>query len=313
MHAVVIDGGRLSWDERPDPRPGDHELLVGVRAAGVNGADLAQLAGHYPAPPGWPPDIPGLEMAGEVVEAGPRVTQFARGDRVMALVGGGGQASLATVDETQALPVPAGLGWPEAGGFFEVFATAFDALFAQAGLELGERALVTGAAGGVGSAAVQLAAAAGAEVVAAVRDRAVHEAVAALGAARVIEPAAVAASGPFDVVIELVGAASLPDALQALAVRGRVVLIGAGSGGRIDLDIQQLMGRRARLYASTLRARSSADKAVLVAALRAQALPLLAAGRLHVPVAATFGFADVAAAYAKYAQPGKFGKVVLVA
>lgn len=128
MHAVVIAGGRLHWQERPDPQVGDHDLLVAVRAAGVNGADLMQRQGLYPAPPGWPRDIPGLEMAGEVVSAGPRVTRFAPGDRVMALVGGGAQATLATVDEAHALAVPASLPWPEAGGFAEVFATAFDAL-----------------------------------------------------------------------------------------------------------------------------------------------------------------------------------------
>ena len=184
MHAVVIDEGRLCWQERPDPQTGDHELLVAVRAAGVNSADLAQRAGRYPAPPGWPPDIPGLEMAGEVVSVGRLVTRFAPGDRVMALVGGGAQATLATVDEAHALPAPDGLSWPEAGGFMEAFATAFDALFGQARLALGERALITGAAGGVGCAGVQLAALAGARVVASVRDRAQHDAVAALGAAR---------------------------------------------------------------------------------------------------------------------------------
>ena len=106
MHAVVIDDGQLRWQERPDPQVGDHDLLVAVRAAGVNGADLVQRRGLYPAPPGWPPDIPGLEMAGEVVSVGPRVTRFAPGDRVMALVGGGAQATLATVDEAHALAVP---------------------------------------------------------------------------------------------------------------------------------------------------------------------------------------------------------------
>ena len=256
MQAMVIEEGRLGWQERPDPRVGDHDLLVAVRAAGVNGADLVQRRGLYPAPPGWPPDIPGLEMAGEVVSVGPQVTRFAPGDRVMALVGGGAQATLATVDEAHALAVPPGLPWPEAGGFMEVFATAFDALFGQARLTLGERLLVTGAAGGVGCAAVQLASLAGAHVVAAVRDRAQHEAVAGLGAAEVIAPAEVAARGPYDVVLELVGAAALPASLEGLATTGRVVVIGVGSGARLEIDLLQLMSRRARLFASTLRARS---------------------------------------------------------
>lgn len=166
MRAVTIADGRLVLAERPDPEPGRGELLVRVAAAGLNGADLHQVKGAYPAPPGSPPDIPGLELAGEVIATGPGVFRFAKGDRVMAVVGGGGQAELAVVHERTAIPVPDGLGWPEAGGFPEVVTTAHDALFTQAGLGLGDRLLVHGAAGGVGTAAVQLAAAAGATVVA---------------------------------------------------------------------------------------------------------------------------------------------------
>lgn len=312
MYAVVIDDGRLHWQERPDPRVGDHDLLVAVRAAGVNGADLVQRQGHYPAPPGWPPDIPGLEMAGEVVSVGTRVTSFAPGDRVMALGGGGAQATLATVDEAHALAVPAAVSWPEAGGFMEAFATAFDALFGQARLTLGDRLLVTGAAGGVGCAAVQLGALAGARVVAAVRDRTQHDAVAGLGAAEVIEPVAVAERGPYDVVLELVGAASLPDALAGLATRGRVVVIGVGGGARFEVDLLHLMSRRAEVFASTLRARSRAEKAALVAALGARVVPHLAAGRLRVPVNATFPLSEAANAYERFTAGGKLGKIVLL-
>jgi NADPH:quinone reductase len=313
MHAVVIDRGRLLWQERPDPTVGERDLLVAVRAAGVNGADLAQRQGHYPPPPGWPADIPGLEMAGEVVRVGPRVTGFAPGDRVMALVGGGAQATLATVDETHALPLSGKLPWPEAGGFMEVFATAFDALFEQAGLTLGDRLLVTGAAGGVGCAALQLGANAGAHVVAAARDRFRYDDLAELGAAEVIEPAQVAAHGPYDVVLELVGAASLPSALEGLARGGRVVVIGVAGGANLELDLRQLMGRRARLFASTLRARTNAEKAALIAALRSQLLPLLASGRLRVPVSQTFSLDDAAGAYECFAAGGKLGKIVLTA
>ena len=170
MRAVTIADGRLVVAERPDPEPGRGELLVRVAAAGLNGADLHQLKGAYPAPPGSPPDIPGLELAGEVAAVGPGVFRFAEGDRVMAVVGGGGQAELAVVHERAAVPVPDGLGWPEAGGFPEVVTTAHDALFTQCGLGLGDRLLVHGAAGGVGTAAVQLGAAAGARVVASVRN-----------------------------------------------------------------------------------------------------------------------------------------------
>jgi NADPH:quinone reductase-like Zn-dependent oxidoreductase len=311
MHAIVIEEGRLLWLERPDPEPGDHDIVVAVRAAGVNGADLSQRDGRYPAPPGWPQDVPGLEMAGEVTALGARVTRFAVGDRVMALVGGGAQAELAMVDEAHVLGVPAGLSWPEAGGFMEAYATAYDALFAQAELTLGDRVLVTGAAGGVGSAAVQLAALAGARVVASVRDPAQHKAVAALGAAEVIEPGEVADRGPYDVVLELVGAASLPSALAALAIRGRVVVIGVGSGALVEVDLKELMRRRGRIAASNLRSRSSGEKAVLVATLGSLLVPALAGRRLRVPVAATYPLSDAAAAYERFAAGGKLGKIVL--
>jgi NADPH:quinone reductase-like Zn-dependent oxidoreductase len=231
----------------------------------------------------------------------------------MALVGGGAQAELATVDEVHALPVPAVMSWPEAGGFMEVSATAFDALFAQAGLTLGDRLLVTGAAGGVGAAAVQLAAIAGAHVVASTR-RATHvAALAELGAAVVIAPGEEAAHGPFDVVLELVGAASLPSALQQLAPLGRAVVIGVGSGAEVKLDLRLLMSRRGRLSASQLRARSRDEKAEVIASLGAHTLALLGSGRLRVPVSAAFPLEAAAAAYERFAEGGKLGKIVLVA
>ena len=217
VHAVVIRDGRLHWEEREDPFPGDTELLVSVQAAGVNSADLVQRVGLYPAPPGWPPDIPGMEMAGEVVEVGPSVTLFSPGDRVMAVVGGGAQATLAYVDESHALSVPASMSWIEAGGFPEAFSTAYDALFTQAELQMGERVLVSGAAGGVGTAGVQLAVEAGAHVTATVRDPARRDDVAALGAHIVIPPGDESLNGPYDVVLELVGQASLANVLPNLA------------------------------------------------------------------------------------------------
>ena len=174
MWAVTIVEGKLRWASRPDPVPGDNEIVVAVKAAGINAADLMQRQGFYPAPPGVPADIPGLEMAGEVVAVGSRVSRFVLGDRVMAVVGGGAQAEMAAVDERCALPVPAGLSWEEAGGFPEAFSTAHDALFTQCRLAMGERVLVTAAAGGVGTAGVQLAAVAGASVVASVRSAERH-------------------------------------------------------------------------------------------------------------------------------------------
>src|SRR5438094_8498170 len=168
LAAVALDG-RVEVAARPDPSPERGEALVRVRAAGINAADLLQVRGAYPAPPGSPPDIPGLELAGEVAALGPGVTRFSVGDRVMAIVGGGAQAELAVVHERVAMPVPDGIGWEEAGGFPEAFTTAHDALFTQCGLGAGEALLVHGAAGGVGTAAVQLGVAAGAAVPGSVR------------------------------------------------------------------------------------------------------------------------------------------------
>ncbi len=313
MHAVVIQETQLHWEERDDPVPGDTELLVAVRAAGLNAADLVQRAGFYPAPPGWPADIPGMEFAGEVVAVGRQVTLFAVGDRVMAVVGGGAQATLALVDESHALAVPPGLPWDEAGGFPEVFTTAYDALFRQAALQMGEHVLVSGAAGGVGTAGVQLAARAGARVTATVRDPARRDAVAALGADVVLAPGDEAAQAPYDVVLELVGAPSLTNVLPHLATWGRVVVIGVGGGGRMELELMDLMRKRVSIGGSTLRARSRREKADVAAAMAAHVLPALEAGRLRIPVHDTFPLAEADAAYDHFAAGSKFGKVVLVA
>ena len=294
--------------EHPDPAPGAGEVLVRVLAAGLNAADLLQRAGRYPAPPGPPPDIPGLEMAGEVVALGPGASRFSVGDRVMAVVGGGAQAELCVVHERLAMPVPPALPDVAAGGCPEAATTAHDALFTQCRLAMGERLLVTGAAGGVGTAAVQLAAAAGARVTASVRDPALRPAVADLGAT-VVAPGR--EGGPFDVVLELVGAPNVAADLAALAPRGRVAVIGVGAGSRAEVDLRVLMDRRATLSGSTLRSRPLEDKADAARRVEASVLPLVERGEVTVAVAASFPLADVAAAYERFATPGKLGKVVL--
>jgi NADPH:quinone reductase-like Zn-dependent oxidoreductase len=286
--------------------------LVAVRAAGINGADLVQRAGFYPAPPGWPPDIPGMEFAGQVLEVGDKVSGWNEGDRVMAVVGGGGQAELAVVDESHALAVPDELPWAEAGGFPEVFSTAYDALFTQAALRVGERVLVSGGAGGVGTAGVQLAMGTGATVVATVRDPGRRGDVEALGAT-VIEPGREAEWGPYDVVLELVGAPSLTQVLPCMATGGRVVVIGVGAGATLELDLFQVMRGRLRISGSTLRARSRREKANVAAGVAAHVLPLLGDGRVRVPVCATFSLSAAEAAYERFGAGAKFGKVVLVA
>lgn len=312
MKAAVIQDGRVSAQDKPDPTPGSGEVLVEVRAAGLNGADLLQRKGAYPAPPGSPPDVPGLELAGEVVGNGPGASRFDEGDRVMAIVGGGGQAELAVVHERQLMPVPDSVTeWAQAGGIPEVFTTAHDALFTQCGLKAGERLLVHGAAGGVGTAAVQLGAAAGAHVTATVRNADHRDAVSDLGAHQVLDPEGFAQHGPFDVVLELIGAPNVPDDVKALNTGGRIVVIGIGAGFRAEVNLVALMGKRASLRASTLRARPLEEKAATARALEQQVLPNFDTGKLRVPVAATYGLDEVHDAYERFAAGGKLGKVVL--
>ena len=312
MRAVTIrEGGELAVAEHPDPEPGAGEVLVRVRAAGLNGADIHQRRGAYPAPPGSPPDIPGLDLAGEVAALGRGAHRFAVGDRVMGIVGGGGQAELAVVHERQLMPVPEALDWPAAGALPEVFTTAHDALFTQSGLRPGERLLVHGAAGGVGTAAVQLGVAAGARVTATVRNEARRGDVAALGAGEVLAPDDFAERGPFDVILELVGAPNMPANLQALDTLGRVVVIGVGAGFKAEVNLLALMGKRATLRGSTLRARPLEEMAATARAMEREVLPLFDAGRLRVPIAERFPLAEVEAAYDRFTAGGKLGKIVL--
>jgi NADPH2:quinone reductase len=320
VRAVTIVDGQLTITTRPDPLPGTGELLVRVRAAGLNNADLIQVLGYYPAPPGVPADIPGMELAGEVVAVGPGPTRFSPGDRVMALVGGGAQAELAVVHECHAMPVPDGVAWESAGGFPEGFTTAHDALFTQCGLTLGERLCVHGAAGGVGIAGVQLGLAAGASVVATVRNPAARPDVAQLaetvggpGTLRVVDPSDFVAEGPFDLVLELIGAPNLPLDLQALAVGGRISVIGTGGGSKAELDLGTLMSKRASVVGSTLRSRSLEAKADAVRRVEAHTLGLFGAGRLRVPIVATYPLEEAPKAYERFAAGAKFGKIVLTA
>lgn len=313
MLAVTINDGAVAPAEHADPVAGGGDLLVRVKAAGLNGADILQRAGAYPPPPGYPPDIPGLEFAGVVEDVGPDVTRFKTGDRVMTITGGGGQAELATVHEVVAMPVPDSIDWPAAGGFAEAFLTAHDALFAQAELRPGERLLINGAAGGVGTAAIQLAKLTGAQVTASVRDQSKHAQVAELGADAVATPDQASEQGPYDVVLELVGAPNLGPAIKALGTNGRIVVIGVGAGFKAELNLLMLMNKRATLRGSTLRARPLEEKALLARAVEREVLPALAAKELTVPITETFSLEQAAAAYQRFTDGGKLGKIVLTA
>src|SRR5277367_4722043 len=310
MRAATIREQQVVIEEHPDPVAQAGEVLVRVRAAGLNGADMMQRRGLYPAPPGSPQDIPGMELAGEVAALGPGAERFAIGDRVMAIVGGGAQAELATVHERQLMAVPDSLDWPPAGGLPEVFITAHDALFTQAELRSGERLLVHGGAGGVGTAAIQLARAVGARPTASVRNEELREQVQGLGA-DVIPCEAFAERGPFDVILELIGAPNMPENLQALATGGRITVIGVSAGAKSELNLLALMGKRARIYGSTLRARPLEEKALNARRVEHEVLPLFESGALRVPVAETFPLDEAATAYEHFTAGGKFGKIVL--
>jgi NADPH:quinone reductase len=248
MRAATIRDGSVVIEDHPDPEPGFGQLLVRVRAAGLNGADMLQRKGAYPAPPGEPQDIPGLELAGEVVATGPGVLRFGEGDRVMAVVGGGGQGELALVHERGAMPVPDALDWPAAGGFPEVFTTAHDALFTQGGLGVGEHLLVHGAAGGVGTAALQVAKALGARTIAVVssdeKERVAREA----GADEVVrsdgawkDEATRLSDGGVDVVLDPVGGDRFTDSLRALREGGRLIVVGFTGGGIPEVRVNRLL------------------------------------------------------------------------
>jgi putative PIG3 family NAD(P)H quinone oxidoreductase len=312
MRAATIRDGKIVVTEHPDPEPGAGQVLVRVHAAGLNGADQMQLLGLYPPPPGSgvPDDIPGLELAGTVAATGPGVTRFAVGDPVMALVAGGGQAELAVVHERHLMPVPGALGSPHDGAFPEVFSTAYDALFNQGRLQPGEHLLVHGAAGGVGTAAVQLAVSVGARVTATVRNPDARSAVAALGA-HVISPEDFAPGGAYDMILELVGGTNIGADVQSLATGGRIVVIGIAGGLTAELNLFELVYRRASITGTNLRSRSLEAKALLARQVERHVLPAVSAGRVHVPLAAAYPLDQAADAYAYFADGGKIGKIVL--
>jgi NADPH2:quinone reductase len=295
----------MSVGERPDPVPLPSEVLVRATHAGLNPADVVQRAGNYPAPPGSPADIPGLEVAGTVIACGEAVTTWRAGDRVFGLVGGGGLADMVAVHERHVARIPDDLTDREAAAVPEAFITAHDALFTRAGLALGETLLVNGASGGVGTAAVQLGVASGVRVLANARSH--REALTDLGA----EPCQLSEARGVDVVLELVGAANLPGSLEALAVRGRIIVVGTGAGADAELSLRALMGRRASLMGTVLRARPMEEKAAAVLAFARSVLPHLAADRVRPVIDRVFPIADAAAAFDHLAAPGKLGKVLL--
>ena len=311
MRCVVFTGaGRaevMAVQERPDPQPGPDEVLVEARFAGLNPADLAQRAGRYPAPPGSPADIPGLEVAGTVRACGARVTAWREGDRVFGIVGGGGLADAVAVHERHLARVPDELAERDAAAVPEAFITAHDAVFTQAGLRMGETLLVNGATGGVGTAAIQMALASGARAFANARSQDGLRRLAEMGAV----PTRLDEARDVDVVLELVGIQHLEGSLRALRSQGRIMIVGTGAGAEGNVSLRALMGKRASVTGTLLRARPLDQKAAAVQAFARQVVPLLASGAVRPLVDRVFPADQAAAAFEHMTVPGKFGKVLL--
>jgi putative PIG3 family NAD(P)H quinone oxidoreductase len=324
MQAVVIsefgDPDVLELREVDRPSPASREILVRVRSSGVNRADLLQRMGRYPAPPGSPRDIPGLEYAGVVEARGSEVQLWEEGDRVMGILGGGGYAEYVTVHERMAVRVPAGLPLEDAGAIPEVFMTAFDALFRQMGLSEGETVLIHAVGSGVGTAAVQLAQAAGVRAIGTSRTREKVERALALGLDVAVLgddewPNRVrAASGErgVDVILDLVGGDYLEGNLQVLAEGGRQIVVGVPSGHRGEIDLRLLMGKRALIKGTVLRARPVEEKIALAREFEHRVCPLFSARTIHPVVDRTFPSVDAAAAHRAMAQNENFGKLLLL-
>ncbi len=318
MRAVVFagHGGNevVRLEQRPDPVPGAHEVLVAARFAGINWADVAQRMGNYPPPPGSPADIPGLEVAGEVAAVGAGVLGWQVGDRVFGLVGGGGLADRVIAHERHLAAVPPGVKDEVAAAVPEAYITAHDAVFTRAGLVLGEVLLVNGANGAVGSAGAQLGLAAGARVVASVRSPGSAGALAEAGAMVVtpdIAAGRLAALGGADVVLELIGAPNLALDFDVIARLGRIVVVGTPAGEESAISLRRLMGTRASLYGTMLRARPMEEKAAAVQSFVRSVVPLLAAGRVTMTIDRVFAAAEAPAAFDHLLRPGKSGKILL--
>lgn len=323
MRAVIAEGGGgpevLKIVERPVPQPAAGEILVRVHAGGINRPDVFQRLGNYPPPPGAS-DILGLEIAGEVVACGKGATDFAPGDRVMALVASGGYAEYAVVAQDNALPVPDGLSMIEAGAIPETYFTVWTNMFDRGGLQPGEAVLIHGGSSGIGTTAIQLAKAFGATVFVTAGSQEKCEACLKLGADRAINyreedfVAVVkeATSGKgVPLIIDMVGGDYIGRNYDAAATEGRIVQIAFLKGGKAEVDFRRLMVKRLHHTGSTLRPRSVAQKAEIAHSLREKVVPLLAEGRCKPIIDSTFPLAEVAKAHARMDSSAHIGKIVL--
>ncbi|MCW2002255.1 putative PIG3 family NAD(P)H quinone oxidoreductase [Xanthomonas arboricola] len=318
MTAIEIRNGKGDADAlhaveqaRPQPAPG--QVLIRVHAAGINRPDLLQRAGHYPPPPGAPETL-GLEVAGEVVVAAGR---WKVGDRVCALLGGGGYAQYAAVDARHVLPIPDGMTLVQAAALPETIFTAYANLFEHGRLAAGEWLLLHGATSGIGVTAIQLAKAAGAHVLATARSAGKAAQARELGADVAIDSttesfvAAAKAHAGVDVALDMVGASVFADTLEALNPRGRIVYIASQAGATLEVPIPLLMRKQAIITGSTLRPRSADEKARLAAEVERVVWPWIAQGKVRVLIDQCFPLAEAAAAHRYLEQGSHLGKVVL--
>jgi NADPH2:quinone reductase len=323
MRAIVYTaaGGPevIAINEVPAPTAGQSQIRVRVRAAGLNRADIYQRRGGYAAPPGWPADIPGLEYAGEVESLGPGVTRWRTGDRVMGLVGGGAQAELLVVRESEVLRIPAGLSFTEAAAIPEAFYTAYDALVTRGRLKPGERALIHAVGSGVGTAAAQIAKHLGATVIGTSRSGAKLARAAAYGVDVGIDTSRTAlregVGDPVDLIVDVIGGPALADHLAILAPRGRLVILGLMGGRKGEIELDQLLHRRLEIIGSVMRSRGAEERAALVHDLGKRLLPLFEPDGgppvLRPVVDHTYPMEQIAEAHGVMERNENFGKLVL--
>jgi len=324
MRAIVITrpGGPevLELRDVRTPEPGPGQVRVRVRASGVNRADLLQRRGAYPAPAGWPADIPGLEYAGTVDALGPGASRFRVGDRVMGLVGGGGYAEQVVAAEPEVVPVPARLPLESAAAVPEAFITAHDALFTQLGLAAGETLLVHAVGSGVGTSGLQLAKAAGARVLGTGRGESKLEKALELGLDAAIQVSAgdwteavlrETGGRGVDAILDLVGGDYLKGNIRVLAPRGRLIIVGLVAGRSAELDMGAVLSRRLRIVGTALRSRSPAEKAATTAAFAHHVLPLLAERAVKPIVDLVFSPEDAARAHERMEANENFGKILI--
>lgn len=321
MSAIAVRDGKGPADAlelimAPTPIPGPGEILIRVRAAGVNRPDILQRMGFYPPPPGAPATL-GLEVAGEITALGSGVRRWGLGDKVVALLGGGGYAQFAVVDSRHALPLPKGLDFAEGAGLPETVFTVFANVFEHGALAPGETLMVHGATSGIGVTAIQMAKAAGAKVIATARGAAKAEQARHLGADLAIDAASedfavqAIAFGGADVILDMVGGDYAPKDLDCLKPGGRLVYIAFQAGGQIEVDVQKVMQKRLTITGSTLRPRSADEKARLTVAVESRVWPWIEQGLVKTVVDRRFPLADAAAAHAWLEQGAHVGKVVL--